>query len=373
VAARVAQVGTTRADLIRTEHLSRAEVADVLRLTRAAGDADGAYPLSEHVTLHLRHGGDAPAVHLLARTGEHGLVGYAHIDTTDLVAGASAELCVHPLHRRHGLGRALVMGAMEAARERDPTGRLRLWAHGDHPSANALALSLGFIRSRVLWQMRRSLFAPVPAPVLPDRIHLRQFRPGVDDVAWLRLNARAFADHPDQGRWSEADLQVRLAERWFDPAGFLLAERDPDGALVGFHWTKVHGTVRAAGQAATEPPATGQAADEPPADEPPATVAPAAEPPATEAPATEPPATGAEHDHDPIGEVYILGVDPDASGHGLGRALTLAGLRHLRERGLDQVMLYVEEPNSAAVGLYQGLGFARWSTDVCFARPVDRA
>jgi mycothiol synthase len=313
-----------RAEVVRTDRLSPADVTDVLALTGAAGDADGAYPLSEHVTLHLRHGGDAPAVHLLSRDGGQ-LVGYAHVDTTDAVAGPSVELCVHPLHRRRGLGRALVVAAVAAAAERDPTGRLRLWAHGDHPSANALALSLGFVRGRVLWQMRRSLFAPVPAPELPDGAALRPFRPGQDDAAWLELNARAFAAHPDQGRWTAKDLRVRLAESWFDPAGFLLAERVADGALLGFHWTKVHGALRHN-------------------------------------------VGHAQHEHDPIGEVYILGVDPATQRTGLGRALTLAGLRHLRERGLDQVMLYVEESNPTAIALYQRLGFARWSTDVCFLR-----
>src|SRR5262245_35234091 len=172
--------------------------------------------------LHLRHGGDEPVVHLLARD-EGDLVGYTHVDTTDPVEGASAELCVHPLHRRRGLGRSLVMHAMAAAEERDPGGRLRLWAHGDHPSANALALSLGFVRARVLWQMRRSLFAPVPAPHLPDGVTLRPFRPGADEPAWLALNRRAFAGHPDQGRWTATDLRARLAEAWFEPDGFLLA------------------------------------------------------------------------------------------------------------------------------------------------------
>jgi mycothiol synthase len=322
----VAGVGNARAEVVRTDHLSSDEVADVLALMRSAGDADGAYPLSEHVMLHLRHGGDAPAVHLLIRDGTD-LVGYAHVDTTDAVEGASAELAVHPLFRRHGLGRALVMGAIDAAEEHDPAGRLRLWAHGDHPSANALALSLGFVRARVLWQMRRSLYAPVPAPELPDGVGLRPFRPGEDDLVWLELNRRAFADHPDQGRWTAADLHARLAEGWFDPAGFLLAER-ADGALLGFHWTKVHGTVRHD---------HGDGAD--------------------------------SHDHDPIGEVYVLGVDPAAQGSGLGTALTLAGLRHLRGEGLDQVMLYVEETNTTAIALYQRLGFARWSTDVGFRRP----
>jgi mycothiol synthase len=283
--------------------------------------------------LHLRHGGDAPAVHLIIRLAGL-LVGYAHVDTTDAVEGASAELVVHPMHRRRGLGRALVTAVTAAAAEDDPTGRLRLWAHGDHPSATALALSLGFERYRVLFQMRRSLFAPVDAPELPPGVELRTFRPGVDDETWVALNARAFADHPDQGKWTIDDLRVRMGEPWFDPAGFLIAEgnlvdpREPGPAgrtMLGFHWTKVHGAPRESGDS---------------------------------------------HQHDPIGEVYVLGVDPAAAGLGLGAALTLAGLRHLRARGLDQAMLYVDESNPRAVHLYQRLGFARWSTDVCFRRRI---
>jgi mycothiol synthase len=306
---------TTTSPVRRATHLSPDEVTEVLALARAAGDTDGAYPLSEHVVLHVRRGGDEPAIHLYIRDGAR-LVGYAHVDTTDVVEGASAELVVHPMSRRHGLGRALVVAATEAAAEHDPTGRLRLWAHGDHPSAAALALSLGFRRARVLYQMRRSLFAPIDAPKLPDGVTLRPFVPGEDDQRWVALNARAFADLPDQGRWTLKDLRVRMAEPWFDPGGFLLAERE--GQLVGFHWTKVHGDQ--------------------------------------------------SHDHDPIGEVYVLGVDPAAQGLGLGRALTLAGLRYLRNRGLDQAMLYVDGTNSSAIALYQKLGFARWSTDVLFQR-----
>ncbi|WP_027342450.1 mycothiol synthase [Hamadaea tsunoensis] len=313
-------------DVRRAERLLPHEVEQVLRLAGLAGDVDGAYPLSEHIVLHLRHGGEAPAVHLLIDDPD-GLAGYAHLDPTDRVAGPSAELVVHPLRRRRGLGRALVTAALSVAGEHDPEGRLRLWSHGDHPSAGALAVSLGFRRARVLWQMRRSLFSPVPALTVPEGVSIRAFRPGADDEAWLRLNNRAFADHPDQGAWTLDDLRVRMAEPWFDPDGFLLAER-PDGTLLGFHWTKIHGGH-----------APGLEADH-----------------------------QHGHQHDPIGEVYILGVDPDAHGLGLGSALTIAGLVHLRGRGLDQVMLYADETNTGAIALYQRLGFVRWATDACYER-----
>jgi mycothiol synthase len=294
-------------------------VSEVLELARAAAAVNHTYPFSEQVVLRLRHGGDPPAVHLLARDRDRRLVGYAHVDPTDEVNGAVAELVVHPAARRRGWGHALAAAAVEVAEESDPHGRLRLWAHGDHPGAAALARSLGFARSRVLWQMGRSLRDPVPAPTLPAGVTLRTFRPGEDDDAWLAVNARAFAGHPEQGRWTTVDLRLRLAEPWFDPAGFLLAVRERDGRLLGFHWTKIHRGTPA-------------------------------------------------HPDQPIGEVYVLGVDPAVPGAGLGTALTLAGLGYLRERGLARVMLYVDEDNLPAVALYTKLGFRRWSVDVMFAR-----
>jgi mycothiol synthase len=128
----------------------------------------------------------------------------------------------------------------------------------------------------------------------------------------VRVNARAFAHHPEQGRWTRADLERREREPWFSPEGFFLAERD--AALVGFHWTKVH-----------------------------------------------------DDDEDgPIGEVYVVGVDPDAQGLGLGRALTLAGLRHLDGLRLPAVMLYVDESNTPATALYTTLGFEHRSTDAMY-------
>jgi mycothiol synthase len=166
-------------------------------------------------------------------------------------------------------------------------------------------------------------------------VRFRQFRYGKDEAAWTALNNLAFADHPDQGGWSEDDILLREKEPWFDPAGFLLAETIPGedpppgqaGAepdLIGFHWTKIHGA------SSSEHSGT--------------------------------------HAHEPIGEVYVLGVHPSAHGMRLGPALTVAGLRYLRSRGLRQVMLYVDESNSAAISIYEKLGFTRWDTDVSYTR-----
>jgi mycothiol synthase len=305
-------------------------VAAVTALCAAATEVDGVQPLSEHVTLHLRDGGEGPDRNILLTLPTGEVVGYGHLDPTDQVAGAAAELVVHPQFRRHGFGRLLVSTAIATT----PDGRLRLWAHGDQPAARALAASLGFHEGRRLDQLRRSLRAPLPPAALPPGVRLRAFRPGEDDDTWLALNAAAFAGHPEQGAWSSADLHARMKESWFDPAGFLIAEQDgegPDGGpgaeprMVGFHWTKVHGGV-----------VHGDGPD--------------------------------RHGHEPIGEVYVVGVDRQARGRGLGRALTLAGLHWLRGLGLTQAMLYVEGDNAAALAVYRSLGFTSWDTDVMFYR-----
>lgn len=295
----------------RCGRLSSQQISAVTAVVSAATDADGVNPLSEHVLLHLKHGGDAPAANFLA-TADGALVGYAHLDATDPVEGASAEVVVHPAHRGQGIGSALVAAL--------PAGRLRLWAHGQHPAAAALATRLGFTRYRVLWQMRRSLYAPLPMPTWPDGVSVRTFVVGQDEEEWVRVNARAFVSLPDQASWTVDDVVKREQEPWFDAAGFFLAERA--GRVIGFHWTKTHG-----------------GGDDP---------------------------TG--HGHDPMGEVYVVGVDPDAQGIGLGPALTLHGLHYLRARGLPSVMLYVDEANTNAIGVYERLGFARWDTDVSYSR-----
>lgn len=231
-------------DLEWRDRLSEAEIGEVGELVAAATDADGTAPLSEHVLLHVRHGGDAQAAHLLAREADGTLVGFAHLDLTDPVAGGAGELVVHPAHRRSGTGTALVEAMLErtAAAGAPRGGRLRLWAHGEHAGAVALADKLGFSRVRVLWQMRRSLLAPLDAVELPEGVRIRPFVVGADEAAFLEVNNAAFAWHPEQGGWDVAQVKLREAEPWFDPAGFLLAVDAEDRLLAS---TGRRSTVRA--------------------------------------------------------------------------------------------------------------------------------
>ncbi len=283
-------------------------VAEAIReVIAAAAGADGRAPLNEAALLDLRHHGLSGAALWVARSG--GTVAGVALARGDGAGGTEVDLVVAPAARRQGLGGVLA----DAVLERYGEAPVSAWSHGNHPDAGALAASRGFGRARDLWVMRRPLDVPVPAPGPVPDVVVRTFEPGRDEEPVLAVNAAAFAHHPEQGDMSRADLDERIAEPWFDPAGFFLAERD--GELLGFHWTKVHESPR-------------------------------------------------------VGEVYVVGVAPAAQGLGLGKVLTLTGLRHLRDAGLPEVMLYVEGDNTAAVGLYRGLGFthADADTDVQYHR-----
>lgn len=297
--------GARRLDVL--EELTSAEVEDVLRLVAESARADGQQAVSEQGRLQLR-GRREGVRHLVLREPSGELVGYAQLEDTDPVEAPAAELVVHPGHRGQGHGRALGVTLL-----RESGKRLRIWAHGGHASARHLAQVLGLTLFRELRQMRRPLGSlaelGLPEPVFPEGVTVRTFRPGVDDAAWLAANAAAFAHHPEQGSLTQRDLDDRKGEPWFDPEGFFLAERG--GEIVGFHWTKVHAEER-------------------------------------------------------LGEVYVVGVRPDAQGGGLGKALTSIGLRHLAAQGLPTAMLYVDADNFAAVAVYERLGFVTHETDLMY-------
>ena len=295
--------------------LTADEQREVRELVSAATEFDGVAPVGEQV---LRELGHERTGHLVAGDSASGesIIGYLNLSSPRDEDPAMAELVVHPRARRRGVGAALARAALAKT-----GGRNRFWAHGTLEPARATAAALGLVAVRELIQMRRSLRdAPNSVPPVPG-VQIRTYQGTADDAELLRVNNAAFAHHPEQGGWTDADLAERRSEPWFDPAGLFLAFGAPDGdeagRLLGFHWTKVH------------------------------------------------------LDRPGLGEVYVVGVDPSAQGRGLGHVLTAVGIHWLARRlaGSDDptVMLYVESDNVAAVRTYQRLGFTTYSVDTAYA------
>lgn len=216
---------------------------------------------------------------------------------------ATIQLVVAPEARLTGLGTAMLRAATAAVPEGTAPA---LWSFGDLPAARGFAAAAGLRPARELLKMQAEL-ADVPPGRLPTGVVVRGFRPE-DEAAVLDINARAFAHHPEQGAMDHDDFTARTREPWYRPEDLLVAERD--GRPVGFHWTKREG--------------------------------------------------------EGLWEVYVIGVDPDVHGGGIGKALLRAGLHHMAAAGGRRVVLYVEGDQDVAVGLYRAHGFRTVHKDVMY-------
>ncbi|KQP57808.1 mycothiol synthase [Agreia sp. Leaf283] len=283
------------------------------RLISRSSLVDGQPPFNDQALVDAASGARALIV------AEHG----------DVIAGAvivgegEFEFVVDPEFRRNGLGTILLERILDGA---EPA--IAGWAHGDHPASRILAARTGFEAVRTLYQLRM----PVPGPSKDspstgsgnggspstgsgngEGVVIEAFRPGVDDEAWVELNARVFADHPEQGSITLDDLHARMAEPWFDAGDFLVARHDD--RLIAYNWLKI------------------------------------------------------ERPEEP-GEIYVVGVDSAYAGRGLGRTLMRHAFDRLRERGISTAALYVDADNVGAVHLYRSLGFADHTVDVQYRRPL---
>lgn len=279
--------------MITTDALTADRRGAVGALLEAATTHDGVAPLDEAARLALAGPG---AHHLLIEQDSEqdvSLVGYAGV-----LADGTTQGMVHPDHRRRGQGTALLRAALA---HRPDAG---VWAHGALPASLAFLEAQGLTEVRRLLVLHRQLGAehplpPVPAPRLAD-LRISTFEVERDAEDWLALNASAFADHPEQGALTRADLDRRLAEPWFDPEDLLLARHE--GELLGAVWTK-----RTAESAAAE--------------------------------------------------IYVVATAPAAQGKGVAGHLLGTALQRLADRGVPGVELYVEGDNAPALGLYERWGF----------------
>ncbi|HEX2782069.1 MAG TPA: mycothiol synthase [Ilumatobacteraceae bacterium] len=274
-----------------------------------AAEHDGFRSLSDQLWLDLVNRSQVAFAAVLAIDDLDRISAYAQLAEGNL--SIAVELVVSPDVRNEITVLAPLM--LRAAFDQIAAGgggTVYWWVHRPDDTADVIASEVGLTLGRRLLQLRRTL----PIDETTD-VATRAFVVGGDETEWLRVNNAAFHDHPEQGGWSIDTLRQREVEPWFDPEGFRLHERD--GKLAAFCWTKVHDDATP-----------------------------------------------------PMGEIYVIAVDPTFQGLGLGRAMTLAGLHHLASSGLTVGMLHVDGANTAALSLYERLGFTAHHADHAYVGEI---
>lgn len=242
-----------------------------------------------------------------------------------VIGQGELDLVVDPAHRSRGVGSAALNLLLEHNRSvsSGASADILAWAHGENPAANALLEQANFTPVRSLYRMALDpelLPEPGANVSAPEGFKLRNFNPAnpSDAADWVRVNAAAFATHPEQGRITEQDFALMRNEPWYDDADLFLLEegRDPGSQVIGFTWVK---TVRDADGA--------------------------------DAHSADADSAGVET------ELYSVGVDPEWAGKGLGRLLLSVTLARMADHHPDRVTLYVDGENKQAVRLYEAAGF----------------
>lgn len=296
-------------EISTVDSLTQDQQEQVFNIVKHATQVDLVNPLNEHAELHLKHGGDKPISHILA-TAEGKVVGYGHLDQTDLVSGPAAEIVVDPEFRNQGIAK-LILRKIEELSNPKP---LRLWAHGNVPAAKQFTKNLNYEPIREIIQLKLSLLNVISDLNFANEYKVSTYQGDEDNETILQINKNSFSKLPDQAAWNSQDLKLRLNEHWFDPEGLLILRKDI--APVAFCWTKIH--------------------------------------------------THDEAEHQPLGEIYVLAVLPEFQNRGLGKQLMFWGLQHLRKKGLSEAILYVDAKNLKAMKIYQEIGFVHSGSDTLY-------
>jgi mycothiol synthase len=289
--------------------LDTTSALNVQRLLADAATARGFVGLSDQLAADLEDLGDAAEDALVATVDDEHGALAGMAIASRRGGGWTMQTVTAAAHRDGPTTRRLVGKLLDAARAAGG-GRVDWWVYSPSVADDAVAADAGLRADRELLQMRRAL----PAERRSD-VATRSFRPGVDEAAWLDVNNRAFAGHHEQHGWTGDTLHQRMRQPWFDPDDLRLHERD--GRLAAFCWTKRH--------------------------------------------------------HSRLYEIYVIGVDPDFQGLGLGSQLTLAGLDHMVSRGASEALLYVAAENATAVAMYERLGFTISRVDRAYVGEIDDA
>lgn len=245
------------------------------------------------------------------RSGE--IAGYAEVKPELNIGRAILTWLVHPRHRRGELTVGLVDRAVDRMRE---LGIMTLHANisQDSFTAKRFLTRMGFTFVRRFLELRLDLTEMVLPEISKIASRCRPLQPS-EEGRLTQLQNRSFA-----GTWGfnpntieEITYRINLPNSSPDDI-FLIFDSDKP---VGYCWTRTESWKKT------------------------------------------------------VGRIYMLGVDPDYRGRGLGRQLLLAGLSCLKSKSLRVAVLTVDSENKAARVLYKSVGFELWKSSLWYEKGLD--
>ncbi len=230
------------------------------------------------------------------------IVGYLDI-TPELGIGRVILDCwVHPQHRRKGLGTQLFGYATHRAKELGTK-----VAHVNIIEGNTVAKSvlprLGFKFVRRFVHLRLDMARLGWRDANQAPLQYRHLQRGEEDKL-AQIQNRSFADTWGYNPNTVEEIVHRTNLSHSSPGDVLLAY-DGD-RVIGYCWTRI----------------------------------------------TSEAASGKRE-----GQIFMLGVNPDYQGRGVGKTVLLAGLSYLENKGFETAGLTVDSKNKIARALYRSVGF----------------
>jgi mycothiol synthase len=248
------------------------------------------------------------------------VVGYMDVRPELGIGRVVLDCLVHPRQRRKGVATALFPHASRRARELG-AGVIHVNVAEDNAAAKGPLSRLGFRFVRRFVELRLEL-SEVHLPEGEElALPCRRLQRGEEDKL-AEMQNRVFADTWGYNPNTVEEIVYRLNAMNCSPEDVLLVcEGDK---AVGYCWT---------------------------------------------ATSVEEEAAGAPNK----GRIYMLGVEPEyrAKGKGIGKRALLAGLAHLKSKGIEVVELTVDSENEAACALYESVGFRVSSTSAWYEKAVD--
>ncbi len=231
------------------------------------------------------------------------IVGYMDIKPELTIGRVTLDCWVHPEHRRRGLATKLLGCAIRRARELGAR-----VAHVNIMEDNAVAESvlsrLGFECVRRFLKLRLDITDVRWSDINQAALGCRYLQRGEEDKL-TQIQNRAFAGTWGYNPNTVEEITYRTNLSTYSPEDIVLTcEGDK---VIGYCWTG----IACKGGVPSERK----------------------------------------------GQIFMLGLDPDYRGKGMGKKILLAGLAHLKSRSLQVAELTVDSENKAACALYKSIGF----------------